>query len=87
MIIQAPEMRQVRKHRTKRLHEADANKLFDHIKTQYRIKSDAALANKLDITPQVLCRVRSGDMKLSAAVVLAVYDATEMSIEQIRELI
>ena len=80
MIVQAPEMRD-------RPRSMNANKLFDHIKTQYRIKSDAALAYKLGITPQVLCRVRSGDMKLSAAVILAVYDATEMSIEQIRELI
>ena len=87
MIIQAPEMKVVRRQRTNRLHDANANKLFDYIKEQYRLKSDLALSEMLDTTPQVICRVRSGDMRLSAALVLAVYDATEMTIEEIREMI
>lgn len=87
MIIQAPEMQPKRKHREKKLHKANANKLFDYIKAQYKLKSDSALSEMLDTTPQVICRVRSGDMKLSAALILDVYDATELTIEEIREMI
>lgn len=90
MIVQAPEMSQAsvkRKYRKKPLHDTNANKLFDCIKAQYKLSSDSALADMLDVTPQIICRVRSGDMKLSASLVLAVYDATEMSIEHIRELL
>lgn len=88
MIIQAPEMLQTtRKYSKKAFYDANANKLFDAIKAQYKLKSDSALSEMLNVSPQVICRVRTGDMKLSASLVLAVYDATEMSIEHIRELL
>lgn len=63
------------------------HKLFDHIKEFYKIKSDAALANVLNLSTPELSRYRNEQKRIGARVILAVYDATKMPIEKIREML
>jgi len=61
--------------------------LFDYLKKNGWGQSDYALAKRLHITPPVISRIRNGKKAISARIILAVYDNTDLSIEQIRELI
>ena len=80
MIFQSQEM--ISRSRSNRPH-----KLFDYLLTLPRFKTDAQLAKALHTTPSYLCTMRSGERKIGASLILAVYDATDMTIEQIRELL
>jgi hypothetical protein len=64
-------------------------KLNDHKLLDYLIgvgwaKHDAALAKLLKVSPGTISKIRSGK-RLSAEFILAVYDNTDLSIEEIRE--
>jgi len=94
MIVQAPEMREEKKvkkvnqHPKQRgFHIKQPHKLFDHIRTYYKVSSDAALAHMLDLSTPELSRYRNGQKRVGARVILAVYDATKMPIEDIREML
>ena len=87
MIVQAPEMKVNQRVGAKGFHIKQEHKLFDHIKKHYKIKTDAALAHVLNLSTPELSRYRSGHKRVGARVILAVYDATKMPIEAIRELI
>lgn len=80
MIIQSREM--ASRSRSNRPH-----KLFDHLLALPNFKTDAQIAEALHTTPAYVSRMRSGAQKVGASVILAVYDATDLTIEQIRELI
>mgnify|MGYP000143187397 FL=1 len=86
-IIQAPEMQVNQRVKERGFYIKKEHKLFDHIKKHYKIKTDAALANVLNLSTPELSRYRSGHKRIGARVILAVYDATKMPIEAIRELI
>lgn len=62
------------------------NALLDHLRKIGLGDNDFAIAKKLNVTPPVISRIRSGKKRVSARVILAVYDATDLSIEKIREL-
>jgi hypothetical protein len=89
MIVQAPEMQEKVNQRPeqKGFHIKAKHKLFDHIKEFYKINSDADLANILNLSAPELSRYRVGHKRVNAKVILAVYDATKMPIEKIRELL
>lgn len=86
-IIQAPEMQVNQRIGKKGFHLKTEHKLFDHIKEYYKVSSDAALARMLDLSTPELSRYRNGQKRVGARVILAVYDATRMPIETIRELL
>jgi len=97
MIYQAPEMqpekpkpvkeKPIKKVRRKKNEIKHSNTLFDRIKEKYKLKSDAELGRLIDITSPELSRVRGGVSRLSAAMILSIYDTTDMTIEEIRDLI
>lgn len=62
------------------------NALLDHLRAIGIGNSDLAIAKKLNITPPVISRIRNGKKGFTAKIILAIYDATDLSIEQIREL-
>jgi transcriptional regulator with XRE-family HTH domain len=66
---------------------AQEHKLFDYLKDHLGLKSDAQLAERLNLFNSELSRIRNGILTFSPRVILAVYDATDMTIEEIRELL
>ena len=80
MIIQAPEMYGNGKRRT-------THRLFDHLINNCGFKNDADIAKKLKTTAPIISRTRVGYFKVGPTMILAVYDATDMSIEEIRGLL
>ncbi len=63
------------------------NALLDHMIEHLGLKNNRALAQYLGITQSALSKIRYGTNKPSAEFILLVYDKTDMSIEEIRELI
>jgi plasmid maintenance system antidote protein VapI len=63
------------------------HKLLDHLIKRYELKNNRALAQLLGTTEGGISKIRYGTNKVSAEFILRVYDKTDMSIEQIRELI
>ena len=62
------------------------HRLFDHIRLAFKIQSDAALAHILETSPSIISRIRSRKIKMSAELILKIYDITDLPIESIREL-
>jgi len=92
MIYQAPEMQPVvikpkKEVGNPKFKIAKEHKLFDYLKDNLGLKSDAQLAERLNLFNSELSRIRNGVLGFSPRVILAVYDATQMSIEDIREML
>lgn len=64
----------------------DDNKLLGYIKWRYALKTDTDVANFLLTSPSEVSRIRRGDKGLSYRMLIIMYDKTDLSIEQIREL-
>jgi len=62
-------------------------RLFKFLKKEYSLKNSAELAKFLGVSPAALSKIRHGVKPYTAEFILAVYDATELSIEEIRRLI
>lgn len=85
MIVQAPEMREKQDKRRGRS-GFRAHKLFDYLLERYDFKTDFALAEWMGIEPPAISRIRHGTHRVGPTMILAIYDATDMTIEQIRGL-
>lgn len=59
-------------------------KLLDEIIRRHKLVSDAHLARYLGVSSATICHLRTGQKELSARMVLAIYDKTTMTIEEIR---
>ena len=62
------------------------HKLLDMLREQHALKSDAKLAEFLDVEKAILSYVRNGKMQLTPLLLIKIYDHTNLTIEQIREL-
>ena len=60
--------------------------LLDTLRERYMLKSDAKLADVLHIEKSILSYVRTGKMQLTPLLLIKIYDHTNLTIEQIREL-
>ena len=87
MIVQAKEMKTNQATGKKGFHIKAPHKLFDHIKEFYKVRSDFALAHMLNISTPELSRFRNDVKRANPKLILAVYDATKMPIETIREML
>lgn len=65
---------------------ATETRLFKYLKKHYGLKNSVQLAEFLGVSPAALSKIRHGVKPYTAEFVLAVYDATGMSIEDIRAL-
>jgi hypothetical protein len=63
------------------------NRLFDFIRKEYRLHNDVALAKFLNSSSPVISRVRHGDCGIPPYLILNIYDKTELSIDEIREMV
>jgi len=96
MIYQAPEMQAENPKPAKKVKQSVGNfkfkiaqehRLFDYLKSHLGLKSDAQLAERLDLFNSEMSKIRNGILTFSPRVILAVYDATDMTIEEIREML
>jgi len=60
------------------------HKLFDTLIEEFQLKNDAGLARFLGMTPAPIHGWRHWDSRLSAGMILRIYDKTGWSIEKIR---
>ena len=60
-------------------------KLIDTLRTQFEIKSDAALARELEIAPSVISKLRAG-ATLGPTVILSIHEHLGVPVKEIREL-
>ena len=63
------------------------HRLLDYLIKRYELKNNRALANLLKTTQGGISKIRYGTNKVSPEFILRVYDNTDLSIEQIRELL
>ncbi len=61
--------------------------LLDYVIEIAHLKNNRALAEYLGVTQAAISKIRNGTNKVSAEMILAIYDKTKMNIEYIRELI
>jgi transcriptional regulator with XRE-family HTH domain len=61
--------------------------LLDYLITAFKLKNSRALANALGMTQGAISKIRAGVNKPSADFILRVYDKTDLTIEEIRNLI
>ena len=64
----------------------DDNKLLGYIKWKYELKTDTDVAEFLLTSPAEVSRLRRGTKGLSHRMLIIIYDKTDLSIEQIRDL-
>lgn len=62
------------------------NHLLDTVMQKLGVKSDAALARALDVPPSTISKVRHKQVGVNSTLLLAVHEATEMSIRDLRDL-
>jgi transcriptional regulator with XRE-family HTH domain len=61
--------------------------LLDALMLIYGIQTDNSLADKLAISTGSVSRIRNGTQNISAALILAIYERSGMSIDNIKDLI
>lgn len=62
------------------------NKLLDYLITKGWGKNDGELARLLEVSPGTVSKIRNG-RAASPEIILAIYDATDMQIDEIREML
>lgn len=62
------------------------DKLFDAVIERFNLKNDAALCRMLQVAPPVISKVRHGHLGVSAALLVRLHDATNMSFSEMRAL-
>ena len=86
MIVQADEMKQEKFDRKARA-GFKPHKLFDYLIDNCGFKNDADIAERLKTSAPAVSRTRQKVFKVGPTMILAIYDVTDLSIEQIRELL
>jgi transcriptional regulator with XRE-family HTH domain len=61
--------------------------LLDYIIKEFNLKNSRELANALDVTEGLISKIRAGVRPPTAEFILKIYDKTDLSIEEIRELL
>ncbi|WP_312547606.1 hypothetical protein [Massilia sp.] len=61
-------------------------KLLDTLRERFGIKSDAALARELELSPAEVCKLRGGHRELGARVILSIHEHLGVPVKEIRAL-
>lgn len=59
--------------------------LLNTVRERFNIKSDAALARELDMTPSQICKVRAGGA-IGPTMILSIHEHLGVPVKEIREL-
>ena len=62
------------------------SQLFDYLLQKYNLKNDAALAREVGLAPPVISKVRSGDLIVSPATILAIHEKLGVDVAEIRKV-
>lgn len=62
------------------------NKLFDHLREMYNLKTDAQLAYLLNTRAPVISRIRNGALRITPALIIEIHEQTNMPIARIKEM-
>lgn len=60
--------------------------LLDYLRSEYNLHSDAALAERLEVSPPVISKLRTGRINLSPSIILRIHDAFDIPIAKIKQL-
>lgn len=63
-----------------------AHRLFDFLIKNFRIKTDNALAEALNVVPSTICKMRAG-RPVTATLILKVHEKYEIPIRDIKALL
>lgn len=61
-------------------------KLLDHVIEISKLKNDAALSRLLEVAPPVISKLRTGTLGLGSTMILAMHEATGISVRDIRKI-
>lgn len=61
--------------------------LFEYLMKRYKLKNDRELSTFLCSSPSVISRIRNGELRITAKMILLIYDRTRLSIEDIRRMV
>jgi hypothetical protein len=61
--------------------------LFEYLMKRYKLKNDKELSTLLCSSPSVISRIRNGELRITAKMILFIYDKTKLSIEDIRRMV
>jgi transcriptional regulator with XRE-family HTH domain len=64
-----------------------AHKLLDKLIELGGLKYDAELARKLNISPVVISKIRSGRLKVGATLIINIHEEFPISVKDIQELL
>jgi plasmid maintenance system antidote protein VapI len=64
----------------------NVSRLFDAVRQQFGIRSDAALARQLDVEPPAISKARSR-RSISDALILRIHECLGMPVKEIRDLL
>lgn len=84
MIIRAAEMTEPLRKRGRSASKDHV--LFDYLIKTYNLKNNAGLAEAIGFLEPTVSRMRNKILPVSAATILAIHDATGMTIAKIKEL-
>ncbi len=62
------------------------NKLFDHLREMYGMKTDAQLAYLLNTRAPMISRIRNGALRITPALIIEIHEQTNMPIARIKEM-
>lgn len=62
------------------------HKLFDFLIANYELKNDNALANELEITPSLICKIRYG-RPITATLILKVHERWDIPVKEIKSML
>jgi hypothetical protein len=66
--------------------EYDPNPLFDTLIKKLKLKNDAALARKLDVTAPVISKIRHRTLRIGATMLVRMHEASELPVQELRNL-
>jgi hypothetical protein len=65
----------------------DPNRLLDFLQANLQLKNDAQLSRTIGVAPPVLSKLRHKRLQVNAAFLVAAYDATGLSINDLRSVL
>lgn len=60
--------------------------LLDYLRREYKLRSDAALAERLEISQPVISKLRTGRINLTPSIILRIHDAFDIPIAKIKRI-
>jgi len=60
--------------------------LIDHLRREYKFRTDADLAKQIGVKPPAISKLRHGTSALTPAIILKIHEAFNMPVKEIRRI-